>query len=63
MKKYNFKKSFFASYDEEIIFTLWNESNILIDLANKLGLSQDQKLICLNYGFIDKIKTIKNWKK
>ena len=60
MKKQNLEKSFFALYDENTIFNLWNESHTLIDLATKLGLPTNQKLVRLDYEFIDKIKTRQN---
>lgn len=63
MKKQNLEKSFFALYDENTIFNLWNESHTLIDLATKRGLPANQKLVRLDYEFIDKIKTRQNWKK
>jgi len=56
------KHSFFESFTPEQIFSLWNSSNTLLEIAQKLGFSGSE-LQKIDYEYILKIKTRDVWKK
>lgn len=54
--------SFFEQFSEQEIFSLWNSSQTLLELAQKLGF-QNTELSRIDYEYIDSKKTREVWKK
>lgn len=54
-------KSFFANFDLTTIFSHWNSSNTLLELAQMLGFKGEHGLARIDYEYINSIKTRKTW--
>lgn len=54
-------KSFFSNFDLETIFSHWNSSNTLLELAQALGFRGEHGLTRMDYEYILSLKTRKTW--
>lgn len=54
--------SFFSQFSNSQIFTLWESSNTLLELAQKLGFNKEEGLSRVDYEYIESIKTRDVWK-
>jgi hypothetical protein len=55
-------KSFFADFSEDEIFTHWNTSNSILEIAQKLGLKNAIDLKREDYEYIKNLKNRKTWR-
>jgi hypothetical protein len=53
--------SFFKQFPISRIFELWDESNTLLEMAQKLGLTESENLSRIDYEYIESIKNRQNW--